>query len=169
MIPDPKLKKPTLKIFNGDVLYAEVDDYMSPTAQYTMRLWVEGMSSGAKGWIDLMDFSQRQRVISIGTSGVSYVILDDITWEGFRFAGLSQDLKRSDGGKEGKLIPGEDLRVYAEVSNSNGSVISEIKECNSIFQDITENKVLVSVSGIWKTWITGSPVLSLRTVGKPSD
>ena len=144
VIPDPKLKKPTLKIFNGDVLYAEVDDYMSPTAQYTMRLWVEGMSSGAKGWIDLMDFSQRQRVISIGTSGVSYVILDDITWEGFRFAGLSQDLKRSDGGKEGKLIPGEDLRVYAEVSNSNGSVISEIKECNSIFQDITENKVLVS-------------------------
>ena len=46
--------------------------------------------------------------------------------------------------KGGKLIPGEDLRVYAEVSNSNGSVISEIKECNSIFQDITENKVLVS-------------------------
>ena len=53
VIPDPKLKKPTLKIFNGDVLYAEVDDYMSPTAQYTMRLWVEGMSSGAKGWIDI--------------------------------------------------------------------------------------------------------------------
>ena len=25
VIPDPKLKKPTLKIFNGDVLYAEVD------------------------------------------------------------------------------------------------------------------------------------------------
>ena len=116
-----------------------------PTARYTMRLWVEGMSSGTKGWIDLMDFSQRQRVISIGTSGVSYVILDDITLgRGSAFAGLSQDLKRSDGGKEGKLIPGEDLRVYAEVSNSNGSVISEIKECNSIFQDITENKVLVS-------------------------
>ena len=71
---------------------------------------VEGMSKRqVKDWM-LMDFSQRQRVISIGTSGVSYVILDDITWEGFRFAGLSQDLKRSDGGKEGKLIPGEDLR-----------------------------------------------------------
>lgn len=88
---------------------------------------------------------------------------------GVPFAGLSQDLKRSDGGKEGKLIPGEDLRVYAEVSNSNGSVISEIKECNSIFQDITENKVLVSSIRHLETWITGSPVLSLRTVGKPSD
>lgn len=143
VIPDPKLKKPTLKIFNGDVLYAEVDDYMSGSS-HTMKLWVEGVSSGAKGWIDLMDYSQKKRVISIGTAGVSYVILDDITWENFRFAGLSRDLQRTGGGNDKKLIPGEDLLIYAEASNSNGSVISDVKECNSIFQDITENKVLIS-------------------------
>mgnify|MGYP002240209374 FL=1 len=51
----------TIKEINRNyLLYAEVDDYMSPTARYTMRLWVEGMSSGAKGWIDLMD-SARDR------------------------------------------------------------------------------------------------------------
>ena len=44
-----------------------------------------------------IDLFESQYVVPNGVSYNSYVILDDITWEGFRFAGLSQDLKRSDG------------------------------------------------------------------------
>ena len=142
--PDAQLKKPDLELFNKDVLYAKVADYMSGTSSHKMKLWVEGVSSGAKGWIDLDDYSREKRVIKVGTGVTSYVILDDVTWDGGRFAGLDKELKRSDGGNDKKLIAGEDLLIYAEASNSEGSVISDVKRSNSIFQDITENKVLVS-------------------------
>lgn len=144
-IPPAKgLKKPELTLFNGDILYVEVMDYLSETSQHSMKLWIEGVSSGAKGWMNVMDDTRRGRVVKIGTSGLSRVILDDIAWQSGRFAELNRTLERSNGGNDKNLIPGEDIRVYAEVSNSSGSAVSEVYQCSSLFAGISEGKVRIS-------------------------
>lgn len=130
-----------VKIYNGDILYAEVE---SRPGESSLKLWIEGVTSGAKGWIDLNTASRDGRVLTIETEGIHYVILDDISMEKGRFANLRAALQSSDGGNDLPLIPGEDIRIYAEAVNGSSTARSQVYQTNSLFQDITRDKVLVS-------------------------
>lgn len=130
-----------VKIYNGDILYAEVE---SRPGESSLKLWIEGVTSGAKGWIDLNAASRDGRVLTIETEGIHYVILDDISMEKGRFANLRAALQSSNGGNDLQLIPGEDIRIYAEAVNGSSTARSQVYQTNSLFQDITRDKVLVS-------------------------
>lgn len=130
-----------VKIYNGDILYAEVE---SRPGESSLKLWIEGVTSGAKGWIDLNAASRDGRVLTIETEGIHYVILDDISMEKGRFANLRAVLQSSNGGNDLQLIPGEDIRIYAKAVNGSSTARSQVYQTNSLFQDITRDKVLVS-------------------------
>ena len=129
-------------VYNKEILYVDVEENATLSG---LKLWIEGVSSGAKGWIDLSGFSQDGRVITIGTGGVHFVILDDISMQGGRFADLRNDLNSSEGGNDIAFIPGEDIRIYAKAVTAGGNAaVSPVYQTNSLFQKVTDDKVVVS-------------------------
>ena len=159
---DAALKTPEVELVNGDVLYAYVkDENMGTTigqsAAYHIRLHLEGLSSGAAGWIELKRGSQIQVMKDRNASENAYrVILDDITEANRHFADLGElgSILQLEQGRS--LIPGEDIRVYAEayLDGKNGSkVTSAACQENSLFAGKREE-----ISAIWKIWIIRFPV-----------
>lgn len=136
----------TLELHNEDILYAIVkDNNIGFTMNYTLRMWIEGLSSGAVGWFQVSD--SHVRIDEEATSGKSTIVLDDITTDGQRFADFNSDSSMHFQKDGMQFIPGEDIRVYVDsVSNETGKVIavSRIYQTNSIFQGITGGRVQVA-------------------------
>lgn len=148
--PDTALETPDVKIVNNDILYACVNDpnmmkTIGNSSSYQIQLYLEGLSSGAKGWIDLK--SADGRIQKQWTSGGYQIILDDITTPGHHFADLNKDVGSIVAFEnEKRLIPGEDIRLYAQasISGKTGSTVtSASKQENSLFAGKRTDKVLI--------------------------
>ena len=120
-------------------------DVQNSLADAGLKLWVEGAASGAKGWIDLNSFTQDERVLMKGAGSVCDVILDDISIQGARCADLRGDMRSDHGGNDIALIPGEDIRIYAEtVTESGNTAAGPVCQTNSLFQKVANGKIVVS-------------------------
>lgn len=139
---DPEQVEMKVTVHNEEVLYVEVE---IPSGANELKLWVEGAASGAKGWINLNSFTQDERVLTKGAGSVCDVILDDISIQGARFADLRGDMRSDHGGNNIALIPGEDIRIYAEaVTESGNTEASPVCQTNSLFQKVANGKIVVS-------------------------
>lgn len=139
---DPEQVEMKVTVHNEEVLYVEIE---TPSGANELKLWVEGAASGAKGWIDLNSFTQDERVLMKGAGSVCDVILDDISIQGARFADLRGDMRSDHGGNDIALIPGEDIRIYAEaVTESGNTSASPVCQTNSLFQKVANGKIVVS-------------------------
>lgn len=137
--PPEKLEKPKLTLINEDVLYAKVEDTNSGNA--SLRVWIEGVSSHAKGYIALTGTGSSRL---IREDDGWRVILDDISIQNGRFAQLNRELKRSDGGNSESFIPGEDILVYAEAFTQTSSAKSDSYRSNSLFGNVNADKIVIS-------------------------
>lgn len=90
--------------------------YPARQYKYNLNLWIEGVDSGAKAYVDLTSstVSSAVRYSKDSANKQHYWILDDITAENTRFADLNSNpnLEWNDAKR---MIPGEDVRVYAEI------------------------------------------------------
>lgn len=139
---DPEQVEMKVTVHNEEVLYVEVE---IPSGVNGLKLWVEGAASGAKGWIDLNSFTQDERVLMKGAGSVCDVILDDVSIQGARCADLRGDMRSDHGGNDIALIPGEDIRIYAEtVTESGNTAAGSVCQTNSLFQKVANGKIVVS-------------------------
>lgn len=147
--PSTILKQPRVEITNDSILYADVIDpnlenSISHENTYQAKLYIEGVTSKAKGWFDL---KAGGRISQIITSNAYRVILDDITTANHHFAQLNDVGSGVTFLTEKRLIPGEDIRLYAQVSvlGQAGSIeTSTVSQENSLFSGKRTDKVLVS-------------------------
>ncbi len=140
----PEFQPISMELFDGPVLYVKVyDPNMLSNKDYDLKLFLEGMSSGAECWFDLKKDGSRQN--GIATSEAYYYVLDDVTEKGLRFADLNEELASNFEGTE-RLIPGEDIRVCAKLFAPGGSRVlqsSGLLEANSLFESKKEDKVAI--------------------------
>ena len=109
-VPIVTLNAPLLDVVNGDQLYVTVRDTNTiPADQYTLKLVITGLSSGAVTEIPLINSVHARVSSSLGT-GVYTVVLDDVTASELRFKEL-----------DSSFIPGEDIRIQA-VAEGKGVV-----------------------------------------------
>lgn len=141
--PSDKPKKADLELVNDDMLYAKVTvPDMISGSRNDLKLYLEGVSSGAKGCMDLKN-TRSSRVKKIMTDNAYYVILDDVTTDGMQFYHLNTDGAFQIGST--KLVPGEDIRMWLETSSSQSAVpaVSQVRQENSIFQGKKTDKVTI--------------------------
>lgn len=143
------LKEIKLELINDSALYARVTDpNMADGKDYDLKLFFEGVSSGAKGSVDLKasgSHHNARAAKSIEQSAYLW-ILDDITNSETRFTGLNNDRDVRFEGTE-RLIPGEDIRVYVQAfapGQSRPIVSTKTFQENSIFQAKKSDKVTIS-------------------------
>lgn len=118
---DP-LEEPTLRIYNEETLYVTVTNPNYEKSYANLKLIVEGVTSGSKREIvlfkngvndpDLANYP----TIRTNDGGKTYtVVLDDITGANSHFYSL---FCNSSGSLQ-DLIPGENIRVYAEATGTD--------------------------------------------------
>lgn len=149
------VEEPMLEIQNRDILYVYVADKNRYNNDVTTKLFMEGLSSGAKGSLDLKSLSKnpqtKKQVLWMMTYTDDYgayrVILDDISTDNGRFADLNKDSSIVTFENDKRFIPGEDIRLYAKSyipGKSNSEKTSEVMQTNSIFAGKRTDKVLIS-------------------------
>ncbi len=148
---DTKIDSISLELKNEEVLYAVVTDpnISYPTRKYDLKLWIEGVDSGAKAYVDLTSstVSSAVRYSKDSVSQKHYWILDDITAKGTRFADLNTDLSLSNWSDTNRMIPGENVRVYAEIyakGQTKPYQTTTVYQENSLFQDKKANGVTIA-------------------------
>lgn len=141
--PSDRPKTADLELVNDDMLYAKITipDMLSGKSG-DVKLYLEGVSSGAKGWMDVRNTSS-SRVKHVIMDHAYYVLLDDVTTDGMQFYNLNTDGAFQMGGS--RLVPGEDIRMWLEISSGQGAVssVSQVREENSIFQGKKTDKVTI--------------------------
>ena len=153
--PVSTVKEPMLEIQNRDILYVYVADKNHDNNDVTTKLFMEGLSSGAKGSLDLKLLSKNQQtkkqVLWMMTYTDDYgayrVILDDISTDNGRFVDLNKGNSIVTFENDKRFIPGEDIRLYAKSyipGKSNSEKSSEVMQTNSIFAGKRTDKVLIS-------------------------
>ncbi|MEQ2562782.1 type II secretion system protein [Ventrimonas sp. CLA-AP-H27] len=147
--PDSALETPDLTIVNAGMLYAYVGDpnmgkTVGNSSSYQIRLYLEGLSSGAKGWINLRNSGSRVQAQLL--SGGYRVILDDLTTENQHFADLNKVGSIVNFEDTRRLIPGEDIRLYVQAfldGKAGSTVTSASRQENSLFEGKRTDKVLI--------------------------
>lgn len=127
-----KLPAPVLELTNGNTLFATITlpgITMPAGGSISINLLVEGLSSGKSASIPLEITPDKKTQLSSGTT-YEYV-LDDITTPDHRFA-YNPEFK--------DFIPGEDIKVSAEVFSSD--TLASIEKSNTE----TENSLFGSIS-----------------------
>ncbi len=143
------LEKPEIEIVNGDVLYVNVTTKnKDEDSKLQVKLYIQGTRSGASCYVALNDDSN--------SAETSYkYVLDDITTTNRHFTQINsrrgQTEKSSDNSVpfndvifetgSAAFIPGEDIKVYAEVFNNStltSIAKSTVRTTNSLFGDVIE-------------------------------
>ena len=147
---DTKLDSISLELKNEEVLYAVVTDpnISNPNRKYEVKLWIEGVDSGAKACVDLTSsaVSSAARYSKDIANQKYYWILDDITAKGTRFADLKSDLNLEWSDAK-KMIPGENVRIFAEIyakGQTKPCQTTTVYQENSLFQDKKANGVTIA-------------------------
>ena len=124
------LEAPTLELINDDVLYAVVKN---PNTSGKIQVFVEGVSSGVYGYFEYS-----------GSGSEIKVVFDDVTKEENLFSNLKNRLKNRPNqfypnGDVKDFIPGEDIRVYAKVIDTEHLAPvkrTDTQTTNSLFDSI---------------------------------
>ncbi len=179
---ETKLDTISLELKNEEVLYAVVKDpnLSYPDRDYALKLWIEGVDSGAKASIDLKssNLAGDDRYRKDLESKTYYWILDDITANGLQFADLNSDTHLKWDGSS-RLIPGENVRVYAAIYADGKTTpyqTTTIYQENSLFQDkktrgvtIANARHLENLDYRASQFDPTEPELNLQKVGDPDD
>ncbi len=178
---ETKLDSISLELKNEEVLYAVVQDpnLDYPDRKYGLKLWIEGVDSGAKASIDLTgNLTGDDRYGKDLTSNTYYWILDDITAQGLQFADLNSDIHLKWDGSS-RLIPGENVRVYAAIYADGKTTpyqTTTIYQENSLFQDkktrgvtIANARHLENLDYRASQFDPTKSELELQKVGNPDD
>lgn len=139
-----RLETPSIRIYNGDTLYAEVTNPNFSNTDAALNLVVTGAQSGAEVVIPLVDSNGNITAgsggnISFDTGGFK-VILDDITSEAARFEALFCS-------GENRLIPGENISLQAVAFScrENAKLAkSAVAGCNSLFASVLEGTARIA-------------------------
>ena len=119
-----RLNVPSIEIINAERLQVKVTDNNSGISYASLKLIVEGVTSGAKKAFPLIEGGERV----VEMNGSTYTVtLDEITnsKSGFHFCDLAADTA------DKPFSPGENIKVYA-VSYSNSTLTNVAKSTESI-------------------------------------